>query len=1643
MRKMGLFALSLAVLLAAMLANVGHGTNVAHADASAHYLNPLMKGADPTIERQDDGYYYSAAGDGNVVLKRHETILGVSVAKSKEVWKRPDNLEFIWGPDAHRIDGKWYIYFASGPKVSDEAGRFAYGHPSSYVLENSSPDPFEGTWELKGSYDNGDGLTPQAGLLNTQSYGLPLGFVTINGQRYMSYTKYFYYTDPTTGNVRFDECPTIVKMKNPWTLEGEEITLARPTYDWEKYVDNVNEGAAVVERNGKVFFAYSASSYTHDNYAVGLSWADLAQDVEKESSWIKHPVPIMKRSDENGSYSTGSPLFLKSEDGTEDWNTYHGIPTHSQGGKNREVRAQRINWDDNDFINLGIPSNPGTVLSRPSGEEKSEIYEAEDAVLSGAARATMNSIYASSGRYARYSNGSASDYTEFTINTDSGGTYSLDFRYNNNTADPVTMTLGVNGQAPEPLVFPSNAGPENKLNFYMKTVHNIQLNSGSNTVRLSGKSALGLDAIIVKKSVLYEAENVALTGGAAVAQANPGYSGSGYAGGLNGPNAAVSFAVNAPHAGSYSVKLAYGAGTENDGTLTMYVNGVRIKQTNFYGLKQWDKWADRYDNVFLKEGSNVITYKRDSGDTADVNLDYITVTEAATWTYEAESSITAGEAGSVQAQAGNTGTGYVSGLTQVNSSVEFPVNVEYTASYDLKLRYATETGGKALAVEVNGLPVQEVVLPHSGGARVWKEQVITVPLNKGKNSITYKNTDGDSGVIRIDNVHLNKRTPWKYQAETATLTGTPGIGRDRLWFEGNGYAGLFQKKGDAVSFEVNVPYTAEYTSTLRYSGVQSTNRTMSMYVNGQRIKQVSLPPTANWDTWADATETVRLQAGKNSIEFRREDGDTGQLNMDSLTLDKFSGGFMNTAAKELNPEKMVKIQPKHSGKALSVAGEKYNQGAAVIQFSNGETNSQLMRFVDLGTGYYRILIMRGARFLDIKPGSATQELILNDTIETAPIPTDTEQWRLEKDGDYYKIINKSNGKVITVNEASKSNNAVIRLADDEGKDHQRFKIELRNLYDTAFHAVSDIIDVPAAAQAGQDLTLLGTVTPDWATRKSIVWSIKDAGQTRASLDGNVLSATRAGTVVVTATIEEGSGAGVSYSKDFSIAVSKKDADVSPEKATYDLYVPGDVFTSIIWNEAQSVTGVVYATTVTGSVYNAPLGPDGYTVNKDTLTIKQEVMAGLGLKSGDTADFSIQFNQGNPAVLQVNVIDSFALASHPITVAVEGRGTASANMASAVKDTAVTLTATPEPGQLFKGWRVDAPSSLKVTDHTFTMPDEAVGITAVFQAPSYKVIYNGNGAANGLAPADGGSYEKGVTVSVYGNTGGLNKPGYSFAGWNVQADGSGAGYTAGQTFTMGGADVVLYAQWTVNNSGGSPGEEPAQEEPSSESPPPAPKDEAVKPGNSTGQPAPPPASKPEVSFRDLTAHWAESDIKQAVALGIVSGYPDGTFKPDGAVTRAEFAVMLIHALRPQEKQSNSGPLPFTDLDQIGEWALNAVAQAVQAGIISGYEDGSFRPDARINRGEMAKMIANALGLEGESAASTEFADDTAIPDWAKGAAAALSKRGIMVGREGNEFAPGGQATRAEAVKALLNMLRNILNDYKNNLRSSIFMRFLER
>ena len=82
------------------------------------------------------------------------------------------------------------------------------------------------------------------------------------------------------------------------------------------------------------------------------------------------------------------------------------------------------------------------------------------------------------------------------------------------------------------------------------------------------------------------------------------------------------------------------------------------------------------------------------------------------------------------------------------------------------------------------------------------------------------------------------------------------------------------------------------------------------------------------------------------------------------------------------------------------------------------------------------------------------------------------------------------------------------------------------------------------------------------------------------------------------------------------------------------------------------------------------------------------------------------------------------------------------------------------------------------------------------ASKYSVTYNGNGNTSGSVPSDATAYQKGATVTVLGNTGSLVKTGYSFNGWNTLAGGYGTTYTVGENFTMGTADVTLYAQWTT-------------------------------------------------------------------------------------------------------------------------------------------------------------------------------------------------------------------------------------------------------
>jgi uncharacterized repeat protein (TIGR02543 family) len=121
------------------------------------------------------------------------------------------------------------------------------------------------------------------------------------------------------------------------------------------------------------------------------------------------------------------------------------------------------------------------------------------------------------------------------------------------------------------------------------------------------------------------------------------------------------------------------------------------------------------------------------------------------------------------------------------------------------------------------------------------------------------------------------------------------------------------------------------------------------------------------------------------------------------------------------------------------------------------------------------------------------------------------------------------------------------------------------------------------------------------------------------------------------------------------------------------------------------------------------------------------------------------------------------------------------------------------GYYFNGWNTQANGSgtSYAPGATLAMGTASVTLYARWgQVPTYLVTYDANGATGGAVPVDNGSYQEGQTVTVLGNTGALVRPGYAFSGWNRQANGSGTSYAPAATFTMGAANVTLYAKWTL-------------------------------------------------------------------------------------------------------------------------------------------------------------------------------------------------------------------------------------------------------
>jgi hypothetical protein len=183
--------------------------------------------------------------------------------------------------------------------------------------------------------------------------------------------------------------------------------------------------------------------------------------------------------------------------------------------------------------------------------------------------------------------------------------------------------------------------------------------------------------------------------------------------------------------------------------------------------------------------------------------------------------------------------------------------------------------------------------------------------------------------------------------------------------------------------------------------------------------------------------------------------------------------------------------------------------------------------------------------------------------------------------------------------------------------------------------------------------------------------------------------------------------------------------------------------------------------------------------------------------------------------------------------------------------------------------------------------------------------------------------------------------------------------------------------------------------------------------------------PEI-FKDVQGHWAESPIRLLAGESIISGYPDGTFKPEDQVTRNEIAAMMVRLLKPEPASKYDLHMlgeKFRDAGYTPQWALGAVAAALREGLVSGYlqPDGTFslEGERRVSRAELAAIMARIIEKKCGQATpgALDFADAGEIPEWAGRAVGIACAKGVAGGYPDRTFRAENPVTRAEAASMI--------------------------
>ena len=468
----------------------------------------------------------------------------------------------------------------------------------------------------------------------------------------------------------------------------------------------------------------------------------------------------------------------------------------------------------------------------------------------------------------------------------------------------------------------------------------------------------------------------------------------------------------------------------------------------------------------------------------------------------------------------------------------------------------------------------------------------------------------------------------------------------------------------------------------------------------------------------------------------------------------------------------------------------------------------------------------------------------------------------------------------------------------------------------------------------------------------------------------------------------------------------------------------------------------------GTIYILPAC--GFTAPADQ-EFKAWEIGGTEYKVGDS--YTVLVDTEIKALWENSVITP---TTYTVTVSNDGNGTASASHAKAAAGTEITLTATPQIGYHFKGWQVESPAGLVITNNKFTMPDGNVDVKAIFEkdAPpaltEFIVTFDGNGGTPSVGSMT--TTDRKLTSLPSASRSGS----YSFYGWYTEKSGG----TKITTDTVFHANATVYAHWTYTGGGGGGYNPPVtyytlRFETGGGSDIPSvqgtyntyidltkyvptwrghafigwysersltnkvsgvclTKDMTVYAGWRVDE-NPGTGVNP---FTDISEKdWFYGDVMFVYENGLMLGTSKTLFSPHETSMRGMMATILWRMEgSPVPKGKNS----FTDVEA-GKWYADAITWTAENGIFAGYGKDKFGPDNPITREQLAAIFYRYADYKGYDLTVKgdldKFKDADKITDYAKTAMQWAVGSGLVKGKSGNLLDPQGTATRAEIAAML--------------------------